>query len=127
MKTFRQANAELRRPAEGAGIRARPASPFPGPANQWLAPRGAPPNAETPNRPDMDRRPREPEGRCNMLPGSREQMASVYRDPMASVGRSRGLVSRTGLAGEPRTNDQEGLTASGDQASDLDFLVAGGI
>jgi hypothetical protein len=28
-------------------------------------------------------------------------------------------------ADEPRTNDQEGLTASGDQASDLDLLVAG--
>jgi hypothetical protein len=28
-------------------------------------------------------------------------------------------------ANEPPTDDQEGLTASGDQASDLDFLVAG--
>ena len=47
--------------------------------------------------------------RFRSVPVSSARRQAMYPDP----------------ADEPRTNDQEGLTASGDQASDLDFLVAG--
>ena len=46
---------------------------------------------------------------CRSMPILSVRVQAVHPDP----------------ADEPRTNDQEGLTASGDQASDLDFLVAG--
>jgi hypothetical protein len=47
--------------------------------------------------------------RCRLLPVWSPRAQGVHPDP----------------ANEPPTDDQEGLTASGDQASDLDLLVAG--
>jgi len=51
---------------------------------------------------------------ANCRPGTGTQVSSIYR-----------ARTHPDPGDEPRTNDQEGLTASGDQASDLDFLVAG--